>query len=195
MTELVVLADPNGNRVGTMPKSEVHHGDTPLHLAFSCYVFDTSGRLLVTRRALDKATFPGLQTNSVCGHPAPDEEVRDAVRRRAADELGLVVDDVRLVIPRYAYRAVFRGVVENELCPVFAAFVGDTAITLDPREVHEADWVPWDQFSADVLGGVRDVSPWSQEQVGLLVTLGPDPREWPVRERDELPPAFHPAVS
>ncbi|MDX5398946.1 MAG: isopentenyl-diphosphate Delta-isomerase, partial [Actinomycetes bacterium] len=123
MTELVVLADAQGHRIGTMPKAEVHHGDTPLHLAFSCYVFDPAGRLLVTRRALDKATFPGLETNSVCGHPGPGEELADAVVRRAAHELGLTLEDVRLVLPQYSYRAEFRGVVEHELCPVFAAFV------------------------------------------------------------------------
>lgn len=194
MTELVVLADSQGNRIGTMPKAEVHHADTPLHLAFSCYVFDPAGRLLVTRRALDKSTFPGLETNSVCGHPGPGEELADAVVRRAAHELGLTLEDVRLVLPNYAYRAEFRGVVEHELCPVFAAFVDDgaTTVTLDPTEVHESHWVPWEQFSAEVLGGARDVSPWSREQVGLLVMLGPDPRQWPVSPLSALPPAFRP---
>ena len=58
-----------GSPVGQAPKSVVHHDDTPLHLAFSCYVVDPAGRLLVTTRAASKPSFPGVVTNTVCGHP------------------------------------------------------------------------------------------------------------------------------
>ncbi len=58
--ELIVLVDDAGQSIGTMPKPLVHHGETPLHRAFSAYLFDDAGRLLITRRAVDKATFPGM---------------------------------------------------------------------------------------------------------------------------------------
>ena len=87
--ELIVLVDDDGTAIGTMPKPEVHHGETPLHRAFSAYLFDDAGRLLITRRAQDKATFPGMWTNTVCGHPGPDEDDAAAIARRAAFELGL----------------------------------------------------------------------------------------------------------
>ena len=61
--ELVVLLDEEGRRIGTAAKSEIHHDSTPLHLAFSCYLFDGAGRVLLTRRALDKRAFPGVWTN------------------------------------------------------------------------------------------------------------------------------------
>ena len=77
----------------------MHHASTPLHLAFSCYVLDESGRLLVTRRALSKATFPGVWTNTCCGHPAPGEAIEDAVVRRVGQELGITLHDLRLVLP------------------------------------------------------------------------------------------------
>ena len=165
--ESVVLLDESGRAVGTMAKSEVHHHDTPLHLAFSCYVFDAEGRMLVTRRALHKATFPGVWTNSCCGHPAPGEEIRDAVRRRVGEELGLALVDLRLLLPRFRYRAVMDGVTENEMCPVFVARTTDP-VRADPEEVDEVAWEPWARFRTSVLDGTRPVSSWCREQVREL---------------------------
>ena len=166
--ESVVLLDEAGRAVGTMAKSEVHHRDTPLHLAFSCYVFDADGRVLVTRRALDKPTFPGVWTNSCCGHPGPGEEIRDAVRRRVGEELGLALADLRLLLPRFRYRAVMEGgLTENEMCPVFVARTNGP-VRADPDEVDDVAWEPWARFRAGVLDGSRQVSSWCREQVQEL---------------------------
>ncbi len=136
--ELVVLLDEDGRAVGTTPKAGVHHSNTPLHLAFSCYLFDPDGRLLMTRRALSKKTWPGEWTNSVCGHPAPGEPLADAVRRRVLDEVGVRAAGVTLVLPTFRYRAVMtNGVVENEMCPVYVATTADP-LAPDPAEVEEA---------------------------------------------------------
>ncbi|HJX76216.1 MAG TPA: isopentenyl-diphosphate Delta-isomerase, partial [Gaiella sp.] len=179
--ELVVLLSPDGEAIGTAPKATVHHAETPLHLAFSAYLFNDRGELLLTQRALDKATFPGVWTNSVCGHPAPGERLRDAVRRRAADELGLDVRDLRLVLPRFAYRAEMDGIVEWEQCPVLVGRVdGDPAPNGD--EVAATAWAGWDEFAGDVLAGRRPISSWSREQVEQLSRLGPEPEAWPTAE-------------
>ena len=100
-----MLLDETGHAIGSAPKLTIHHAETPLHLAFSCYVFDPAGRLLVTQRALGKATFPGVWTNSLCGHPAPGEDVPQAVLRRAEQELGLRLGDLQLVLPAFRYQA------------------------------------------------------------------------------------------
>lgn len=195
--ELVVLVDDDGHALGTHPKATVHHRDTPLHLAFSCYVLDTTGRVLVTRRASVKKTWPGVRTNTCCGHPAPGEPLPGAVRRRLQDELGLTTGPVELVLPRFRYRAVMAdGTVENELCPVYRTVLAgpadDGALAPDPTEVDDAWWVPWaeladpstwDQSSGDPL------SPWAVQQVRALSELGPDPAAWPLGDPEQLPPA------
>lgn len=184
--ELVVLLDEEGRAVGTTAKSGVHHVETPLHLAFSCYLFDDRGRLLLTRRALDKPTWPGAWTNSVCGHPGPGEAMADAVRRRVRDEVGVEAVGVTLLLPGFRYRAVMpNGIVENEMCPVYVATTSDPAVP-DPAEVAEVDWVDWDEFRSGVLEGTRPISPWCREQVEQLPA---DPLRAPAQSATGLPPA------
>src|SRR5262245_21513139 len=168
MGELVVLLDERGHAVGTADKRDVHHERTPLHLAFSCYVFDGRGSLLVTQRAWHKVTWPGVWTNSVCGHPGPDEDIAEAVVRRARQELGLDLKALRLALPGFRYQAEMRnGLRENEMCPVFTALASGT-IRPNPDEVAEAAWKPWVTFRDDVLNGATEVSPWCRRQVALL---------------------------
>lgn len=188
--EEIVLVDEDGHAAGTADKLIAHGAATPQHLAFSCYVFDRSRRLLLTRRALDKRSFPGVWTNSVCGHPALGESMEDAVRRRAAFELGLALDEVRLIDGAFAYRAEMDGLVEDELCPVYGAVV-DVNTPMGPcvEEVAATEWVPWESFAADVLSDRRTVSPWCALQVPRLTELGDDPLAWPADDPRRLPPA------
>jgi isopentenyl-diphosphate delta-isomerase len=187
--EHVILLDDTGNGIGVADKATVHHEDTPLHLAFSCYLFDSDGRLLLSRRALAKKTWPGVWTNSCCGHPAPGEALAGGVRRRLRDELGVGVTSLDLVLPRFRYRAVMdNGVVENEMCPVFRAYTDDEPGP-NPDEVEATRWAPWDQLVQQVSTGQLAISPWARLQLAELVGLGASPDEWPVAGPDDLPPA------
>jgi isopentenyl-diphosphate delta-isomerase len=163
--ELIVLVDDAGRPIGTAPKLASHHRDTPLHLAFSSYVFGSDGRFLLTRRALSKKTWPGIWTNSCCGHPGPGEPVEDAVRRRLADELGLTPVELVPLLPDFRYWAELDGVVENEICPVYGVRV-DAEPTPNSAEVEAYRWVEWDAL----LAGEVDVelSPWCRLQLDLL---------------------------
>jgi isopentenyl-diphosphate delta-isomerase len=171
--ENVILVAGDGTPIGLADKRTVHSSDTPLHLAFSCHVFDEDGRVLVTRRSLQKLTWPGVWTNSFCGHPAPGEPAEDAIGRRAERELGLTVRDVELVVPNFRYRAVdATGIVENEVCPVYRAVA---ASPLEPRldEVAEYAWVEPDALSTAVLAAPYAFSPWLALQL----------REWTPSDR------------
>ena len=164
----VVLLDDEGREIGTAPKISVHGPDTALHLAFSCHVLDDEGRVLVTRRALDKKTWPGVWSNSYCGHPRPAEPLLSAVQRRAGYELGISLTDIELALPLFRYRAVdASGIVEYEICPVYRAKAVDV-----PRpshdEVAEFEWVELDSLRTAVTAAPYAFSPWLALQLEEL---------------------------
>jgi isopentenyl-diphosphate delta-isomerase len=156
----VVLLDDDGREIGTAPKASVHGYDTALHLAFSCHVRNERGEVLVTRRALEKKTWPGVWTNSFCGHPKPSEPMVTAVHRRAAFELGLTIEHVELALPLFRYRAVdASGIVEHEICPVYTAYAREEP-NPNPDEVAEARWVDPHELAASLRATPWAFSPW-----------------------------------
>lgn len=172
-TEHVVLMDEDGREIGTAPKSSVHGTDTALHLAFSCHVYNRSGELLMTRRALGKTAWPGVWTNSFCGHPRPAEPVLAAVHRRAEYELGITLQDVQLALPLFRYRAVdASGIVEHEICPVYTA-VTDDEIVPNPLEVVESRWVDPAGLGSSLVTTPWAFSPWLVLQAEQLHLFQP----------------------
>ncbi|MGV8909743.1 MAG: isopentenyl-diphosphate Delta-isomerase [Propionicimonas sp.] len=170
--EQVVLLDEHDQPIGTAPRATVHGTDTPRHLAFSCYLFDDHGRVLLTRRALTKVAWPGVWSNSCCGHPRPGEAGEDAVRRRLAGELGARVSGLELALPAFGYRAVdASGVVENEFCPVWVARLAGP-LQPDPDEVAETSWVTWVDLVTLVDKAPALLSPWCVAQVPQLAAAG-----------------------
>lgn len=166
----VVLIDENGYPIGSCSRSSVHGRTTPRHLGFSCWIIDTRGHLLMTRRGLNKRSWPGVWTNSCCGHPLPAEPASAAVARRAQQELGVIVEDVECVLPEFSYQAVdASGIVENELCPVFLARITDQqSLRPDPAEVMEWDWNDPHNVAVAMQAAPYAFSAWSVQQLPLL---------------------------
>jgi len=164
----VVLLDEALRPMGSAPRDEIHGPATPLHLAFSCYLLGPSGDVLVTRRALTKRSWPGVWTNSFCGHPQPGEEMDAAVRRHARDELGVSLDTLTLVLPHFRYRATdANGIVENEFCPVYMATTAD-AVAANPHEVSDWAWVDPTDLAQVARTLPQLLSPWSVLQLAQL---------------------------
>lgn len=165
--EHVVLVDDHNNVLGTAPKAEVHTGDTPLHRAFSCFLFNNRGQLLLQQRSHIKKTWPLVWSNSVCGHPALHEDNKDAVLRRMKDELCLDTVELFDGLPDYRYRAEKDGIVENEICPVYVGFTNQEP-TPNPEEVEATKWVDWQEFVTETTNHPDDWSPWCVEETQLL---------------------------
>jgi isopentenyl-diphosphate Delta-isomerase len=171
--DLVVLLDESGREIGTAPKSTVHTEDTALHLAFSCHVLDDDGRILVTRRAMSKRTWPGVWTNSFCGHPRPGEAPLDAVRRHGRHELNLEIAEVELVLADFRYRATdASGVVEHEICPVYVARA-EHAPEPNPDEVMDVRWVDPTALGASLAATPWAFSPWLVLQAQRMPLFSP----------------------
>lgn len=163
--EQVVLVDEAGAPTGAMAKSQVHTEATPLHLAFSCYLYNDRGEVLVSRRALSKITWPGVWTNSFCGHPQPGESAVEAIHRRAEQELGARVSAVSAVAPDFRYRAVdVSGIVENEICPVYTARL-DSQVAPNPEELMQWDWIQPEKLRSAAEAAPFAFSPWMIEQL------------------------------
>ncbi|WP_413544228.1 isopentenyl-diphosphate Delta-isomerase [Citricoccus nitrophenolicus] len=168
----VVLVDDSCRALGLAPRATVHGTDTPLHLAFSCYLFRPTGELLLTRRSLTKVAWPGVWTNSFCGHPRLEESFEQTIQRYAAHELGLGADRIEKVLPDFRYRAEdSSGIVENEICPVFTAVTSEEP-QANPDEVMDHHWVPVADVETLVRTAPWAVSPWMQLQwPGVLHAL------------------------
>ncbi len=167
--EMIVLVDDAGHEIGIAPKLASHHANTPLHRAFSCYIFDADKRLLVTRRASTKKVWPGVWTNSVCGHPAPGESFEAAIHRRSQQELGLKVQNIQIILPDYRYKTPpFHGIIENEICPVFTATAAGE-LNINPEEVGEYQWLSWPDYAAALAREPEKYSYWAKDQYPQLV--------------------------
>jgi len=164
--EHVVLVDESNAVLGTMPKAEVHGAETPLHRGFSLFLFNRAGMLLLQQRSFQKKTWPGVWSNSCCGHPAPDESNVAAAARRLREELGIASAHIEEVAP-YRYRYSRDGVRENEICPILVG-VTNAEPVLNPQEVESTRWVTWDEFLREIAADPANYSEWCIEEVAIL---------------------------
>jgi len=163
MDDLIVLADESGVPAGTMAKSLVHTANTPLHLAFSIFIFNSLGEILLQQRAWSKVTWPGVWSNTCCGHQVLGENVAVTAKRRLDHEMGIRDVELHTILPDYRYRAERDGIVENEICPVFVGF-SDAEPSIEPSEAEAFCWADW----RDVADARIDLSPWATEEAALL---------------------------
>jgi isopentenyl-diphosphate Delta-isomerase len=166
--EYVVLVDKTDKEIGIAKKLLVHTEKTPLHRAFSLFLFKNKRELLLQQRAEVKKTWPLVWSNSCCGHPMPAETYESAVIRRTRDELGVVLRAVEK-ISDYQYCFSKDGVMENEICPIFAGFY-DGKIIPNQQEVESAKWIQWDDWLEETIKYPDRYSPWCVEETKILAS-------------------------
>jgi isopentenyl-diphosphate Delta-isomerase len=159
---VVELVDSSGAAVGAATVSEAHQAPGQLHRAFSVFVRDADGRVLLQQRATEKTRFPLRWANTCCGHPGPGEELEVAAARRLAEEVGLT--GVSLTeVGVYAYYAEdpATGRVEYEYDHVLLGDLPAGAVPRpDPAEVADVRWVSVPDLTAEIEVNPRAYAPW-----------------------------------
>lgn len=147
MPEQVVLVTPQDRVIGLMEKMQAHHSGL-LHRAFSVFLFNASGEMLLQKRASSKYHSPGLWTNAVCSHPRLGETYIEAAQRRLGEELG--IDTLLEKKFDFIYKAeVGQGLWEHELDYVFVGEYNGT-FCLNPKEVSEVKYRRIEDIRTDV---------------------------------------------
>ena len=130
--EELILVDADDKETGFLSKADCHDGEGRLHRAFSLFLFNDQGQLLLQQRAESKRLWPGFWSNTCCSHPRRGETMEVATRRRLSDELN--IETPVEFIYKFQYRATFGDAgSENELCHVY---LGKTPEQVRPNE-HE----------------------------------------------------------
>ena len=130
----VILVNERDEEVGTLDKMEAHRKGL-LHRAFSVFIFNNKGEMLLQKRAQDKYHSGGLWTNACCSHPLPGENILDAAKRRLNEELGFTLPLNKAF--EFIYRADFEnGLTEHEFDHVFIGHY-EGSIHPDPQEVSD----------------------------------------------------------
>ena len=156
-----MLVNERDEEVGVMEKLEAHRNGGKLHRAFSIFIFDPKGNVLLQLRARSKYHAGGLWTNTTCSHPRPGEDVLAAAHRRLREEMGF---DTKLEeVFSFIYRAdVGNGLTEYEydhvLCGVY-----EGPVRPNPEEADGYAWVRWDFVVQDVEKHPDVYTPWFRE--------------------------------
>ena len=166
----VVLVDENDNQIGIQSKKLAHNNHTKLHRGFSCFLLNSKNQILVQKRSNQKITWPDFWSNSFCGHPQEFETYQDALLRHARFELNLKINEVKF-ISKYRYRFEYNEIVENEICPIFIAYldeyINSNDIKYNPDEISEIKWIEVKKFD-EFLNSNINVSPWCIEEFKIL---------------------------
>jgi isopentenyl-diphosphate Delta-isomerase len=157
MLEEVILVDEHDNEIGLMEKMEAHE-KALLHRAFSVFVFNKKGELLLQQRALHKYHSGGLWTNTCCSHPRKGEEVIQSAHRRLMEEMGF---DCELELKhKFIYKAPFtNGLTEHELDYIFTGEY-EVAPNPNPDEVASYRWIEMAQLQKEIEEHPENFTVW-----------------------------------
>ncbi len=158
-TEPLILVDEQDREIGFRNKLDCHLGHGTLHRAFSVFLFDREGRVLLQQRSALKPLWPLFWSNSCCSHPRRGESLEQATHRRVREELGVEIELERLY--SFIYQADYLDVgAEHELCHVYIGALADQTIRVHPDEVAEIDWLPIDELSRRMRNSPDSYTPW-----------------------------------
>lgn len=155
--QLVVLVDKNNRKIGVEEKIKAHK-EGKLHRAFSIFIFNSNGELLIQQRAKTKYHSAGLWSNTVCSHPKPNETYLQAAHRRLKEEMGFDCKLKKLFC--FTYKAkLTEGLIENEYdCVFIGKFDGKPKPNY--KEIMDYKWISIKELKKDIISHPNKYSVW-----------------------------------
>jgi len=168
MEENVILVDDNDEIVGVGEKLETHLKGN-LHRAFSIFIFNQHGEVLLQKRASTKYHSGNLWSNTCCGHPRPSETTREAANRRLKEEMGINCELKEAF--SFIYRVELdKGLFEHEYDYVFVGNFNGTPLP-DPSEVSDWVWVDLDTLKKSIDANPSDYTYWLLISIDRIASL------------------------
>lgn len=165
--EELILVDAEDRDIGYLSKASCHNGGGVLHRAFSVFLFNDAGELLVQKRSKSKRLWPGFWSNTCCSHPRRGETMQVATSRRLHDELN--VGSKLEFVYKFSYQAQFdEDGAENELCHVFLGTV-DNDVRPNEHEIAAIRYLPADGLLAEFSATAGQFTPWFRMEWTTLI--------------------------
>ncbi|MGN6266956.1 MAG: isopentenyl-diphosphate Delta-isomerase [Ginsengibacter sp.] len=157
MKDLLILVDENDNEIGLMEKMPAHLSGR-LHRAFSVFIFNSNGELLLQQRADNKYHSGGLWTNTCCSHPIDGEDIDVTIKKRLKEEMGMECDT------QYQFSFIYKadlgnGLIEHELDRVYIG-TSDKKPVLNPSEAKDWKYISLDDLQAAIKSHPENFSAW-----------------------------------
>lgn len=167
-SEQLILVDSNDQEIGVMSKADCHAGTGILHRAFSIFLFNSEGEMLLQRRSADKPLWPMYWSNSCCSHPRAGETVEIALQRRLQEELG--VQCPLTFLYKFEYQASYSpDGAERELCSVYLGSY-DGVIHVNDTEIAEIRYVTPENLAHDLAQSPDEYTPWFKMELARITT-------------------------
>lgn len=164
--EKLILVDANDTEIGQLSKAECHDRGGILHRAFSLFLFNQDGELLLQRRATSKRLWGGYWSNSCCSHPRHGESMAVATRRRMLDELN--TDVILEYVYKFSYQASFGDVgAENELCHVYFGRL-EEPVQANKQEIDSIRFITSAELAAEFRSCPERFTPWFKMEWKML---------------------------
>jgi isopentenyl-diphosphate delta-isomerase len=166
--ELLIVVDENDNIIDYKTKIECHQGDGILHRAFSIFIFNRDGQLILQKRSAQKPLWPLFWSNSCCSHPRKGESLDSAIHRRLEEELGF--DTQLSYLYTFHYQAKFKEKgSEHELCAVYIG-KSDAPVKVNDTEIAEWKTIDPDELTREVRDNPDHFTPWFKMEWTRLTT-------------------------
>jgi len=165
--EELILVDVEDNEIGYQSKADCHDGGGILHRAFSLFLFNEDGELLLQQRGMGKRLWPGFWSNSCCSHPRRGESLAIATMRRLDDELNIAAE--LDFVYHFCYQAEFSGAgSENELCHVFLGRI-DGEVRPNDSEIESIRFISVSDLTAELAEHPQRFTPWFRQEWQTLL--------------------------